>query len=322
MASSIRSLFRLDRRGALPFTLAATMVLAACGGGSDAPEGEAPAQAAAPAQGGDMIIVSGAAGELGGLVVDQLLDRGVAASRLILVSSTPDDLRQYASMGASTRQGNLSQPASLQAAYEGGDRMLLISLDEGENRAELHINAIEAAVAAGVEHIAYTSIVNAPDNGSELAADHVQTEQFLQESGVAWTFLRTSLFMDSLVDRAIDMIFEGLVESSEQGASYVTRYDVARAAAAVLTTDGHENMAYDITGPSVVRPQDLAQALVEATEMSVRVVDGDGAGGGMLAEPSFQIVSDDVQQLTGQAPMSILDLLMNNHDEIMAGTGA
>ena len=325
MAHSIRRVFRFDRRGALPFTLAAAMVLAACGGGSDAPEGDAPAQAEAPAQDGDMIIVSGASGQLGGLVVEELLDHGVAASRLILVSRTPDELERFASMGASTRFGDFTQPESLPAAYEGGDRMLLISINTGvgENRAELHKNAIDAAVAAGVQHIAYTSLVDAPNNESPLAADHVQTEQFLQESGVAWTFLRNSLYMDPLVDQAIDMIFDGLVERSEQGAAYVTRYDCARAAAAVLTSDGHENMAYDITGPAVVRPQDVAEALVEATEMSVRVVDADSqAAEGMLSAPSFQIVSDAVERLTGQPPMSILDLLMNNHDEIMAGTGA
>ena len=215
-------------------------------------------------------------------------------------------------------------PESLPAAYEGGDRMLLISINTGvgENRAALHKNAIDAAVAAGVEHIAYTSLVDAPNNTSSLAADHVQTEQFLRDSGVAWTFLRNSLYMDPLVDQAIDM-FSSLVESSNQGAAYVTRYDCARAAAAVLTTPGHDNQAYDITGPEVVYPQTIAEALVETTEMPVRVVEGDGGPAtGMLAAPSFQIVSDAVERLTGQAPMSIHDLLLNNHDEIMAGTGA
>ncbi|MGD8601998.1 MAG: NAD(P)H-binding protein [Gemmatimonadota bacterium] len=326
MASTIRRLVRFDDRRALPFALAAALVLAACGGGSDAPEGEAPAQTEAPAaQDGDMIIVSGASGQLGEMVVEALLERGVPASRLILVSRTPDELEQYASMGASTRFGDFTQPESLPAAYEGGDRMLLISINTGvgENRAQLHKNAIDAAVAAGVQHIAYTSLINAPDNDSPLAADHKATEQFLMDSGVAWTMLRNSLYMDPLLTRAMDMIVDGRVERSEYGASYVTRYDCADAAAAVLTTDGHDNQAYDITGPAVVRPQDIATALTEVTGLSVRVVDADSpSDGGLLSDPSYQIVSDAVQQLTGHAPTSVEEFFEFNHDDIMAGTGA
>ena len=322
MARSIRNLFRSKRHGALPLTLVAALSLAACGGG-DAPEGEAPAQAEAPAADGDMIIVSGAAGELGEVVVEQLLDAGVAASRLILVSPSPNDLGRYASQGASTRMGDPTQPESLPAAYEGGDRMLLISADADANQAELNGNAIDAAVAAGVQHIAYTSLVDLDNNASPLAAGHAQTEAALRESGVAWTMLRNSLFMDPLVEEAIDMLFDGLVESSEQGAAYVTRYDVARAAAAVLTTDGHESMVYDITGPAVVYRQDVAVAVSEVTELPVRVVDPDAPSvDETLSVSSFQVVSDHVEQLTGQAPMTIHDLLEANHDYIMAGTGA
>lgn len=308
--------------------LIATVALAGCGGGSEAPEGEAGGggeAAPAAAADGDMIIVSGASGELGGLVVEQLLERGVAPSRLILVSRTPDDLGRYASMGASTRMGDFTQPGSLAAAYEGGDRMLLISIDTGigAERADLHKNAIDAAVAAGVEHIAYTSLVDLDNNDSPLAADHVRTEQFLRESGVAWTMLRNSLYMDPLVTDAINMIVDGLVESSDTGGvAYVTRQDCAAAAAAVLTTDGHENQAYDITGPSVVFPQDVARALTEVTEMPVRITDpSDGAADPMISA-SFAVVSDAVQQLTGRPATSIRNLLEAHHDEIMAGTGA
>jgi len=325
MGSSIRRLFWFENRRALPIALVAVMALGACGGGEEAPEGEAPAQApaAAPTPDGDMIIVSGASGQLGGLVVDELLARGVAPSRLILVSRTPDALGLYADMGASTRFGDFTQPESLAAAYAGGDRMLLISIDSGigAERADLHKNAIDAAVAAGVEHIAYTSLVDLDNNDSPLAADHQRTEQFLRDSGVAWTMLRNNLYMDGLVTRAIDMIVDGRVESSSTGVAYVTRQDCAAAAAAVLAADGHENMAYDITGPAVIRPQDMATTLTEVTEMSVRVVDGDG-GAGAMSGGSFSVVSDDFQQLTGRPPMSLRDLFEAHHDEIMAGTGA
>jgi len=305
--------------------VAGAMALAACGGG-DAPEAEAPAEAPAQAQAqdGDMIIVSGASGQLGGMVVDELLERGVAPSRLILVSRTPNALSRYADMGASTRFGDFTQPESLAAAYEGGDRMLLISIDSGmgENRAALHKNAIDAAVAAGVGHIAYTSLVDAENNTSPLAADHKLTEQFLRESGVAWTMLRNNLYMDPLVPQAMDMIVNGRVERSDVGVAYVARQDCAAAAAAVLATDGHENQVYEITGPAVIRPQDVATALTEVTELSVRVVDPSGEPDAMTSSPSFATVSDAVQRLTGRAPMSLQSLFEAHHDEIMAGTGA
>jgi NAD(P)H dehydrogenase (quinone) len=316
------------RFGAL--AVLAAVALAACGGGSDAPEAAGEPAAAAPAQqqSGDMIIVSGASGQLGGLVVDELLARGVAASRLILVSRTPNGLQRYADMGASTRFGDFRQPESLAAAYEGGNRMLLISIDPdlGAERVNLHKNAIDAAVAAGVRHVAYTSLVDLDNNDSPFAEVHKPTEQLLRESGLAWTMLRNGLYMDRLVTEAIDMIVDGSVESSTTGGiAYVTRQDCAAAAAAVLTTDGHENQVYDITGPEVVFPQDVARALTEVTELSVRIVEPTGGAteaGGPMSSPSFAVVSDAVQRLTGRPPMSVRDLLQLHHDEIMAGTGA
>ena len=315
------------RFGALAVLAAVT--LAACGGGSDAPEATGEPAVAAPAQqpGGDMIIVSGASGQLGGMVVDDLLELGVAPSRLILVSRTPDGLQRYAAMGASTRFGDFTQPESLAAAYAGGDRMLLISInsDVGGRRADLHKTAIDAAVAAGVRRIAYTSLVDLDNNNSALAADHKRTEQFLRDSGVAWTMLRNNLYMDGVVTEAINMLVDGRVESRTTGGiGYVTRADCAAAAAAVLATDGHDNRAYDITGPAVVFPQDIARALTEVTELPVRIVDpsGQAPASGPLSSPSFAVVSTAVQELTGRAPLSVHDLLLLHHDEIMAGTGA
>jgi len=306
----------------------ATVALAGCGGGSDAPEAGGQTEGSPPAeQGGEMIIVSGASGQLGGLVVEALLSRGVAPSRLILVSRTPNALSRYAAMGASTRFGDFTQPESLGAAYEGGNRMLLISIDPdlGAERVNLHKNAIDAAVAAGVSHVAYTSLVDLDNNDSPLTEVHKPTEQLLRESGLAWTMLRNGLYMDRRVTQAIDMIVNGSVESSDTGIAYVTRADCAAAAAAVLTTDGHENQVYDITGPAVVYPQDIARALTEETEMAVRVVEPSGGGGpagGPMDSPSFAVVSTAVQELTGRAPMSVSDLFEVHHDEIMAGTGA
>jgi len=306
--------------------LLGAVAFAACGGG-ETPGDEAPAesQPTMSAQPGETIIVSGASGLLGGLVVDDLLAMGVPASRLILVSRTPQTLQRYADMGASTRFGDFNEPASLAEAYAGGDKMLLISIDTLVNagRAELQNRAVDAAKAAGVQHIVYTSLVDLDNNDSPLAADHKLTEQHIRDSGMTYTMLRNGLYMNGLVDQAIAMLVNGRVESSNQGIAYVTREDCAAAAAAVLATGGHEDQVYDITGPAVVYPQDVAHALAEETEMSIRVVEGSGApASGPTSSPAFAKVSDAVMRLTGRAPMSVADLFEQHHADLMAGTGA
>jgi NAD(P)H dehydrogenase (quinone) len=271
----------------------------------------------------DTIIVSGASGQLGGLVVEDLLARGVDPERLILVSRTPQALERYAAMGASTRFGDFNQPLSLAAAYEGGDRMLLISIDTGVGveRAGLHRNAIDAAVAAGVRHIVYTSFVDLDNNDSPIAADHRVTEQAIRDSGVQWTMLRNSLYMNGVVARAARMLTEGsVVRSDVGGVAYVTREDCARAAAAVLATDGHENRAYDITGPSVVFAQDIALAASEVAGVPIDITDpepADSARAGAPGSASFAVVSTAVRDLTGRPPESVRDLLAANRDALV-----
>jgi NAD(P)H dehydrogenase (quinone) len=275
----------------------------------------------------DTIIVSGASGQLGGLVVEELLARGVGPERLILVSRTPDTLERYAALGASVRFGDFNQPESLASAYEGGDRMLLISIDTGvgAERAGLHENAVAAAAAAGVRHIAYTSFVDLDRNDSPIASDHRRTEQAIRESGMTWTMLRNSLYMNGLVARASRMLSDGwVVRSDVGGIAYVTREDCARAAAAVLATDGHENRAYDITGPAVVFPQDIARAATEVTGVPIEIqepeplADGEPAPSPPPGSASFAVVSTAVEELTGRPPESVADFLAANRDALLA----
>jgi NAD(P)H dehydrogenase (quinone) len=300
------------RRAALLLALAAaTLAAASCGGG---------------AAERDVIIVSGASGQLGRLVVEELLARGVSPSRLILVSRTPEELGGYAAMGARTRFGDFTRPESLLEAYAGGDRMLLISIDTGvgAERADLHVNAIDAAVAAGVRHVAYTSFVDLDNNDSPLAADHLRTERALRDSGLDWTMLRNSLYMNGLVARAQRMLADGRVVASDTGGvAYVTREDCAAAAAAVLATDGHEFRAYDITGPAVVLPQDIARAVSEVTGRPIEILApeaGAAPAGGPLSSPSFSVVSTAVEDLTGRPAMTVRDLLETHRDDL-SGAG-
>src|SRR5581483_198203 len=193
----------------------------------------------------DKIIISGASGQLGMLTIKALLARGVPAKNLILVSRTPDKLSEFVQQGAIARFGDFNEPDSLPPAFAGGTRMLLISVGGGPGpRPAAHKHAIDAAVKAGVKQIAYTSYVAISKGDTMgLASDHYQTEEMLKKSGVKWTFLRNSIYMDGLVPQAAKAIIDGYVTvttplSSKIG--YVTRADCAAAAAAVLTTPGHE----------------------------------------------------------------------------------
>ena len=287
----------------------------------------APAMAQQSATTQDKIIVSGASGHLGELTVKELLARGVPAKNLILVSRTPDKLEQYVKMGASSRFGDFGKPESLPAAYAGGTRMLLISIGGGAGpRPAAHKRAIDAAVAAGVKQIAYTSWVGiSKGETSGLGSDHYQTEEILKKSGVAWTMLRNSIYMDGLVQQAAKMVADGKATApggDEVRIGYVTREDCAAAAAAVLSTPGHDNKVYDITGPELVGVREIAAAASAVTGKKIELVPPDpnarprrGFGG-----PSASVVSSAVADLTGRPAMSVKDLLEAHKKELLGGS--
>lgn len=281
-------------------------------------------------QEGERIIVSGASGQLGGLAVEALLARGARPEDLILVSRTPDRLERYAQNGASTRFGDFTQPESLDAAYAGGTRLLLISLNTRGNpnprvadeRAALQQAAIDAAVRAGVEHIVYISFVDADDNLSPIAVDHRATEAALRESGIAWTSLRDQWYADQIVGPAARMVADGraLVPSNDPGTAWVTRQDCAAAAAAVLTTSGHENKVYEITGPELVRFRDIASIASEITGIPIEIVEVAGDDSSAPELPlSGTTLSTHFRDITGQSGTTIRELLEEHRDTLLDG---
>jgi NAD(P)H dehydrogenase (quinone) len=269
------------------------------------------------------IIVSGASGQLGGLVVKGLLAKGVPVKNLILVSRTPETLEQYAKQGASVRFGDFEKPESLAAAYAGGTRMLLISVGFSKTpRPQMHRRAIDAARAAGVKQIAYTSwIALTKGDVSGLGADHSATEEILKKSGVAYTFLRNSIYQDAVLGSAAKMVADGKATAvpNENKIGYVTREDCAAAAVAVLSTPGHDNKAYDITGPELVGQAELAAAASAASGKPIQVVQPDpgAAPPRAFGGPAASVVSGDVQKLTGRAPTSIKTFLEANKAKLL-----
>jgi NAD(P)H dehydrogenase (quinone) len=283
----------------------------------------APACSAAAAR--EKIIISGASGQLGTLTIKALLARGIPARDLILVSRTPEKLAEYAHMGASVRFGDFSKPESLPAAYAGGTRMLLISIGGGAGpRPAAHKQAIDAAVAAGVKQIAYTSFISiSRGDTSGIASDHFATEQILKHSGVAWTMLRNSIYSEMLVPQAAKMVAEGraVLPPSEDPIGYVARADCAAAAAAVLSTPGHENQAYDITGPELIGVRQIAAAATAVTGKRIEVVPappGASAAARGFGGPALSVVSTAVADLTGRPATSVQAVLSANRDQINA----
>ncbi len=258
----------------------------------------------------EKIIVSGASGQLGGLAVKALLARGIPARNLILVSRTPDDLADYARLGAATRAGDYTKPETLPAAYAGGTRMLLISMGFGSMpRPQAHGNAMQAAKAARVKQIAYTSWIGiTKGDKAGLAVDHLATEDLLRRSGVAWTFLRNSLYMETQLAPAAKMLATGkaVIPSPEYPAGYVSRENCAEAAAPVLAP-GHDDKSYDITGPALLGVREIADAASKATGRPINVVPtpaGAPPARGFTS-PAVEVVSTAVADLTGHAPTTI-----------------
>jgi NAD(P)H dehydrogenase (quinone) len=278
------------------------------------------------------VAVTGASGHLGRRVAEHLLER-IDPSQLVLLTRTPDMLVEYVERGAAVRYADFDEPATLGEAFSGTERALLISALDFARRSGQHAAAIAAARAAGVRHVIYTSIPEPDGNPAAAAPSHLATEVAARASGLAWTFLRNSLYGDFQVPVVAQAIASGkLVTSAGEGrVAYVARDDCAAAAAAVLTQDDHEGKTYDITGPEAVGPQDVAALAAELGGRPVEVVSvGDDAlVAGMIEAGapeavarirlSFVVAAREgflgtvtyaVEELTGKAPKSLREVVV------------
>ena len=195
------------------------------------------------------IAVTAATGQLGQLVIKALLDGGIAPSNLIAIVRNPDKAAPLVAQGITVRQADYDQPTALAAALTGVDRILLIS-GVDLNRAQQHRNVVEAARAAGVGLLAYTSVVNADTSKLMLAADHKTTEDIIRNSGVPFALLRNSWYIENYTSNLPQTLESGVIWGSAGGGrvSAATRADYAAAAAAVLSGEGHANRVYELGG--------------------------------------------------------------------------
>jgi NAD(P)H dehydrogenase (quinone) len=160
------------------------------------------------------LVITGATGQLGRLVVQSLLDREVRADDIVATGRNLNQISDLADRGVRTLVADYDDIDSLRAAFAGADKVLLVSGSEAGQRVPQHQNAIEAAEAAGVGLLAYTSIANADRTDILLAADHQATEKLLAESGVPYTLLRNNLYLDLYADQLPAYIEHGAVVGS------------------------------------------------------------------------------------------------------------
>lgn len=220
-------------------------------------------------------VITGATGSLGRLVVEALLDQNVPAGQIVATGRDLAKIADLAERGVQVRAVDYSEPESLRQAFKGAGKVLLISGSEVGQRIEQHHNAINAAKEAGVALIAYTSVANADNTGMQLAAEHQATEELLRASGVPFTLLRNSWYLENYTGQLAMHLQHGAVLGSagEGKVSAATRADYAQAAAAVLLKDGQAGKVYELGGDQAFTLSDLAEEITAATGQPVKYQD-------------------------------------------------
>jgi NAD(P)H dehydrogenase (quinone) len=233
------------------------------------------------------ILVTGASGEFGRMASEQLLQK-VNPKDLILISRSPDKLADFAKRGAEVRRGDFDNLAELETAFAGADKMLFIStLDIGKNRRRQHLNAVEAAKAAGIKHIVYTSSAGMHPNSPTLSLqDHYYTEDVLRDCKINFTILRNSQYAEVIVNMIAPAAVSMGKLSSASGdghIAFVSKHDCVDVAVTVLLSQGndHINAIYEVTGPELLTYGHVAKL---AAEFSGRPVE-------------FKLVSDEEKLL-------------------------
>ncbi|QOR71167.1 SDR family oxidoreductase [Ruania alkalisoli] len=208
------------------------------------------------------LAVTGASGHLGRLTVLALIDRGVPADQIIATSRRLEAVADLAGAGVQTRVADYDAPSTLSTAFAGVETLLLVSSDAVGERARQHRNVIDAAVAAGVQRIVYTSAPHADTSALVLAPEHKATEEMLSAAPVTTTILRNNWYTENYTDAVARARETGeLVGSVGEGrVASASRKDFAEAAAAALTTDGHDDAIYELTGNVAWTHADLAEA--------------------------------------------------------------
>lgn len=209
--------------------------------------------------------ITGATGQLGSLVLEQLSKRTDKSSVVALVRS-PQKVE-----GFEARTFDYEKPEGLAEALKGIDTLLLISGNEIGKRATQHENVINAAKEAGVQRIVYTSLLKANTSSLNLAGEHLATEKLLKDSGITYTILRNGWYTENYTGSIPGAVGAGaFVGSAGNGKiSSAARNDYAEAAAVVLTKEGHENKVYELSGDESYTLETLAEEISKQTGKTI-----------------------------------------------------
>ena len=217
-----------------------------------------------------MIAITGATGQLGQHVIESLL-KTVPASQIVAIVRNPAKATALSQQGITVRQADYSDEAAFTTALQGIDKLLLISSSEVGQRAPQHRNVINAAKAAHVKFIAYTSLLHADTSPLGLADEHVATEQMLAESGIAYALLRNGWYTENYLASAPAALEHGVfIGAADEGKiASAARADYAAAAARVISEDGHAGKTYELAGDAGWTLSQLAAELAKQSGKKV-----------------------------------------------------
>jgi NAD(P)H dehydrogenase (quinone) len=290
------------------------------------------------------VAITGAAGQLGSRVAEQLLEQ-LDPAELILVTRRTDELASFADRGVAVRYADFDEPQSLAPAFAGADRLLLISAthESTPRRIQQHTDVVRAAGVAGVRHVVFTSMPKVDEDHptGEYALEYLRSEEMLKNSGLDWTILQNGPYAEYLVPRFALALSKGRLPSNagEGRLAPVSNDDCAAAAAAVLTGEGHEGRTYVVTGSELFTQAELAELVsdVVGVELPLLELDDDGmrvvAAEDGIPDPMPKFLSrhlkavrlgyfDDctgvVEELTGKAPRPLREILEEHRAELTA----
>ena len=300
-------------------------------------------------------VICGANSRTGRLIARDLAARAPVAD-IVLVTTSPEDLSDWAEHGAQVRYGGYNDIASLKKAFADGDVLMLNNCIEIRSSAEQHRNVVETAKGAGVSHVVYSSSVGAhPNNPRPSVATHVATERLLWECGLGFTVLRSQLYSEFGFHWGADQLMRSgkcyVLGSGDYHYAPVSRRDTAACAAAVMCApQAHDRVVYEVTGDERVSIQDLARIAGEVLDMPVvcesvseaqmRVIFESGgvprSGGGSAMTIPFllgweelvktyvalesgycDVQSSHVQMILGRSPIGLREVFLSK-----AGKGA
>ncbi|MRW86672.1 NAD(P)H-binding protein [Pseudoduganella sp. FT26W] len=213
-----------------------------------------------------MIIVTGATGQLGRLVISQLLKR-VPAAQIVAAVRDPAKAADLAAQGVAVRRADYTDPASLDAAFQGATKVLLISSNELGNRVPQHRNVIDAAARAKVGLLAYTSVLHADRSTLGLAPEHRETEEAVRASGLPYTLLRNGWYVENYTVSLGGAIAHGALAggAGDGRIAAAARADYAEAAAVVLASGGAVAQVYELAGDTAFTLAELAAEVSRQT---------------------------------------------------------